>query len=204
MGSLCDRTHSHHRITDGLYEWCKLYFCPLNIVPRIQVASKVPADGVALNMSLVREGTFDPQVMEHVLTYPVSLTTYILPSHPPDIFAGYHCQESFSHLGPTRGCEASRGSAHVRPAIRTMRRRPPRHRLVLDGAGRALLGGVPVDAPHLWRSALHSDDAFPPEYVYEASRAHAATCRARHRAELGLPGRLRDHLPEYAALALNR
>ncbi|KAH9854900.1 hypothetical protein C2E23DRAFT_816063 [Lenzites betulinus] len=36
----------------------------------IQVASKVPADAVRMNMTLVREGTFEPEVMEHVLTYP--------------------------------------------------------------------------------------------------------------------------------------
>ncbi|KAI0638621.1 hypothetical protein C8Q77DRAFT_1091963 [Trametes polyzona] len=36
----------------------------------IQVASKVPAEAVKVNMTLVREGTFDPDVMENVLKHP--------------------------------------------------------------------------------------------------------------------------------------
>ncbi|OJT15479.1 hypothetical protein TRAPUB_7350 [Trametes pubescens] len=67
----------------------------------IQVASKVPADGVALNMSLVREGTFDPQVMEHVLTYPgITAKNH---SHILDLLAGAKLPEGLRTYGPPYG-----------------------------------------------------------------------------------------------------
>ncbi|KAL1940045.1 hypothetical protein VTO73DRAFT_9380 [Trametes versicolor] len=67
----------------------------------IQVASKVPADGVALNMSLVREGTFDPQVMEHVLTYPgITAKNH---SRILELLAGAKLPEGLRTYGPPYG-----------------------------------------------------------------------------------------------------
>ena len=53
---------------------------------RVQVASKVPAEAVKVNMDLVREGRFNPEDMERALSYPV---------RPSDPFKAAYSQAAY-------------------------------------------------------------------------------------------------------------
>ncbi|KAI0960595.1 hypothetical protein AcW1_005072 [Taiwanofungus camphoratus] len=161
---------------------------------RITSASRLHRETLSIQRDLVRDGVFKISDMEALLARKAcSLTRFLC--FPFICPVGNDPREPHHAARAHRGRLAPAPGAHVWPALRPLRGAPPVVRLVHCNAGRPPLLRVPLDAAHLRRAARHPDAALPPAARVEGPATHAAARELGHRAELGVPGRVRVHIP---------
>ncbi|KAI0940329.1 hypothetical protein AcV5_001468 [Taiwanofungus camphoratus] len=178
-----------------MYAW----FLRPDTLPRsydnwITSASRLHRETLSIQRDLVRDGVFKISDMEALLARKAcSLARFL--RFPFICPVGNDPREPHRAACAHRGRLTPAGGAHVWPALRPLRGAPPVVRLVHCNAGRPPLLRVPLDAAHLRRAARHPDAALPPAARVEGPAAHAAARELGHRAELGVPGRVRVHIP---------